>query len=56
VFAAGQPERTLLRLRGKTSQPYSHQLMHVAAAVAHALEYAFVLEMWRRRRLAPQLQ
>ncbi|GBF87483.1 hypothetical protein Rsub_00194 [Raphidocelis subcapitata] len=56
VFASGQPERALLRLRGKMFQPFSHQLMHVAAAAAHALEYAFVLEMWRRRRLAAQLQ
>ncbi len=50
VFATGTPERFF---------PYvfdifgsSHQLMHVGAMLAHVCEYLFVLECWRRNRVA----
>ena len=47
VFASGFPERWWPR---RFDLFFSHVIMHVFAALAHALEYGFVLEMWRRRR------
>lgn len=48
VFASGWPERALPGVFDIIG--FSHQLMHVAAMAAHAFEFAFMLEMWARRR------
>ncbi|KAI8472799.1 MAG: hypothetical protein J3K34DRAFT_519501 [Monoraphidium minutum] len=48
VFATGFPERCFPRTFDVFG--FSHQLMHWAAISAHAFEFAFVLEMWSRRR------
>jgi predicted membrane channel-forming protein YqfA (hemolysin III family) len=53
VFAAGLPERLLPGVFDIVG--FSHQQMHLAAIAAHALEYAFVMEMWSRRRAGAQL-
>lgn len=47
VFAAGWPEKAYPGVFDVVG--FSHQLMHVAAVVAHLLEYAFVWEMHCRR-------
>lgn len=49
LYASGLPERAFPGVFDVVG--FSHQLMHVAAAAAHAFEFAFVLEMWGRRRL-----
>jgi predicted membrane channel-forming protein YqfA (hemolysin III family) len=48
VYAAGLPERAFPGVFDVIGS--SHQLMHVTLLAAHAFEYAFVLEMWARRR------
>ncbi|KAI8475515.1 MAG: hemolysin-III related-domain-containing protein [Monoraphidium minutum] len=52
VFALGLPERLAPGVFDIVG--FSHQWMHVAASAAHAFEYAFVLEMWARRRRGAQ--
>eukprot|EP00877_Chromochloris_zofingiensis_P009723 jgi/Chrzof1/5003/Cz15g08060.t1 len=47
VFANGIPEKYFPGVFDIIGS--SHQLMHVAAVVAHSLEYGFVLEMYHRR-------